>query len=279
MLRVLGQYCGSTALALSMHTHQLATAVWRWRRDRAPLEPLLRRVATKNLVLVSSGGSDWIAGSGKAERVEGGWKITARKIFASGVPIGDVIVTSAIWDDPRAGQTVLHFPLSLKNPSVTVLDTWRVLGMRGSGSHDILIEGAFIPEADVLLKVIWQIAPGCSGPQDPKDAVQNTAVIHAGHAARLVRQHWLDGSPLVVGEFVAHDLMPQFGGLNHGRAARLNISLAADTQPLFRSLLGVVRTSWAQIENFGPRCGRGDLYALHAYRSGCYSRPVKPELY
>jgi acyl-CoA dehydrogenase len=167
-----------------MHTHQLATAVWRWRRDRAPLEPLLRRVATKNLVLVSSGGSDWIAGSGKAERVEGGWKITARKIFASGVPIGDVIVTSAIWDDPRAGQTVLHFPLSLKNPSVTVLDTWRVLGMRGSGSHDILIEGAFIPEADVLLKVIWQIAPGCSGPQDPKDAVQNTAVIHAGHAAR-----------------------------------------------------------------------------------------------
>jgi acyl-CoA dehydrogenase len=152
MLRVLGQYCGSTALALSMHTHQLATAVWRWRRDRAPLEPLLRRVATKNLVLVSSGGSDWIAGSGKAERVEGGWKITARKIFASGVPIGDVIVTSAIWDDPRAGQTVLHFPLSLKNPSVTVLDTWRVLGMRGSGSHDILIEGAFIPEADVLLR-------------------------------------------------------------------------------------------------------------------------------
>jgi hypothetical protein len=63
-----------------MHTHQLATAVWRWRRDRAPLEPLLRSVATKNLVLVSSGGSDWIAGSGKAERVEGGWRITARKI-------------------------------------------------------------------------------------------------------------------------------------------------------------------------------------------------------
>src|SRR5215470_15181759 len=130
MLRVLGQYCGSTALALSMHTHQVATAVWRWRRDPAPLEALLRNVAANNLVLVSSGGSDWIAGSGKAERVEGGWRIDARKIFASGVPIGDVIVTSAVWDDPEGGQTVLHFPLSLKNPSVTVLDTWRVLGMR-----------------------------------------------------------------------------------------------------------------------------------------------------
>jgi len=152
MLRVLGRYCGSTALALSMHTHQVATTVWRWQRDRGSLEPLLRNVAEKNLLLVTSGGSDWIAGSGKAERVKGGWRVTARKIFASGVPIGDVIVTSAVWDDPEGGQTVLHFPLSLKNPSVTVLDTWRVLGMRGTGSHDILIEGAFIPDADVLLR-------------------------------------------------------------------------------------------------------------------------------
>src|SRR5215467_6700642 len=38
MLRVLARYCGSTALALSMHTHQLATAVWRWRRDPTGLE-------------------------------------------------------------------------------------------------------------------------------------------------------------------------------------------------------------------------------------------------
>jgi len=45
MLRVLGQYCGSTALTLSMHTHPLATNVWRWRRDPAPFERLLRRVA------------------------------------------------------------------------------------------------------------------------------------------------------------------------------------------------------------------------------------------
>jgi alkylation response protein AidB-like acyl-CoA dehydrogenase len=42
MLRVLARYCGSTALALSMHIHQAATAVWRWRRDPLPLEALLR---------------------------------------------------------------------------------------------------------------------------------------------------------------------------------------------------------------------------------------------
>src|SRR6266540_1751296 len=44
MLRVLARYCGSTALALSMHTHQVATIVWRWRRDRGSVEALLQRV-------------------------------------------------------------------------------------------------------------------------------------------------------------------------------------------------------------------------------------------
>lgn len=152
MLRVLARYCGSTALALSMHTHQVATAVWRWRGDPTPLETLLRSVASNNLVLVSSGGSDWIAGSGKAERVEGGWRITARKIFASGVPVGDVLVTSAVWDDPENGPTVLHFSLSLGASGVKVLDTWRVLGMRATGSHDIAIDGAFIPDAEIIVR-------------------------------------------------------------------------------------------------------------------------------
>ena len=41
-LREIATYCGSTALAFSMHSHVVATAVWRWRHDKAPLEPLLR---------------------------------------------------------------------------------------------------------------------------------------------------------------------------------------------------------------------------------------------
>lgn len=152
MLRILAQYCGSTALALSMHTHQAATAVWRWRRDSSAIESLLRSVVADNLLLVSSGGSDWISGSGKAERVEGGWRITARKIFASGVPVGDILVTSAVWDDPESGAIVLHFPLPLRTNGVKVLDTWRVLGMRGTGSQDIAIDGAFVPDSAIILR-------------------------------------------------------------------------------------------------------------------------------
>src|SRR5688500_11173013 len=85
MLRTIAHHCGSTALAFSMHTHQVAIPAWRWTHQKvAAVEPLLKRIAQEKIVLLSSGGSDWIAGSGKAEKVEGGYKITARKIFSSG---------------------------------------------------------------------------------------------------------------------------------------------------------------------------------------------------
>ena len=72
-------------------------------------------------------------------------------------------------------------------------------------------------------RIARQIAPPCSGSQDPDDAIEDTTVVHSGNAARLVRQHRLDGRRLTVGEFVAHDFEPWLGGLNHGLGARLNV--------------------------------------------------------
>jgi acyl-CoA dehydrogenase len=152
MLRVLGRYCGSTALTLSMHTHVVATTVWRWRRDPEPFERLLRRIAEQNLVLVASGASDWLAASGTARRVEGGWRISARKIFASGIPAGDLFMTQAVYDDPQAGPTALHFAIPVTDPGVVPQDNWFVLGMRGTGSHDVVIEEAFVPDSAIVLR-------------------------------------------------------------------------------------------------------------------------------
>jgi alkylation response protein AidB-like acyl-CoA dehydrogenase len=149
MLRVLAQSCSSTALALAMHTHTLAAAVWRWRHAGAPLEPFLRRVAAEELVLVTSGGSDFLAGSGTARKVDGGYRVAARKIFSSGSPGGDLLMTMAVYDDPHEGPTVLHFPIALSAPGVSVADNWRALGMRGTGSNDVLLEDVFVPDASV----------------------------------------------------------------------------------------------------------------------------------
>ncbi|MBB2974229.1 acyl-CoA dehydrogenase family protein [Mesorhizobium sp. RMAD-H1] len=150
MLRIMAHACGSTALAFSMHTHQVAVPAWRWRYQQvATVEPLLKRVATERIILLSSGGSDWIGGSGRATRVEGGYRISARKVFSSGAPAGDLLMTGAICEDSDAGPTVIHFSAPMKAAEVTIQETWQALGMRGTGSHDVVIENLFVPDAAV----------------------------------------------------------------------------------------------------------------------------------
>jgi acyl-CoA dehydrogenase len=152
MLRQLAQSCGSTALALSMHTHPVAALAWRWQRDPDAVGPFLKRIADENLGLVSSGGSDWLNGSGKAEPTEGGYLISGRKTFASALPYGDIMMTMAIFEAPDGGRTVLHFPLPLEGSGLTVVDSWKTLGMRGTGSMDLVLEQVFVAEKTVSVR-------------------------------------------------------------------------------------------------------------------------------
>lgn len=151
VLRALAGYCGSTALAFAMHTHAVALPAWRWHRTPEPVAGLLQRVAGEKLTLVSSGGSDWLDGSCVATPVDGGFRVSGRKIFASGAPLGDLLVTMAVQQTPD-GPTVLHMAIPLKAEGVNMLDTWRTLGMRGTGSHDIELTDVFVPDAAVTVR-------------------------------------------------------------------------------------------------------------------------------
>nr|CAD6421352.1 acyl-CoA dehydrogenase [Rhizobium sp. Q54] len=150
MLRILAHACGSTALAFAMHTHQVAIPAWRWRHQNvSAVEPLLKRVAAERLVLLSSGGSDWIGGSGKAEKVEGGYRISARKAFTSGAEAGNILMTGAIHDGADGTRSVIHFGAPMAAPEVRIENTWHTLGMRGTGSNDVVLDNLFIPDANV----------------------------------------------------------------------------------------------------------------------------------
>jgi alkylation response protein AidB-like acyl-CoA dehydrogenase len=151
LIREVAHSCGSTALALSMHMHLVSAIVWR-RLHGQPVDEILRRIGAEQLVLVSTGASDWLNSSGTAERVDGGFRVSGRKIFSSGSPAGDLLITTAVFDDPLDGATVLHFPLPMKGEGVTVRDNWRALGMRATGSNDVVFENVFVPESDISLR-------------------------------------------------------------------------------------------------------------------------------
>ncbi len=69
-------------------------------------------------------------------------------MFTSGAPLGNLLMTSAMLDSEE-GPMAIHFGLPMNSPHVKVLDNWRTLGMRGTGSHDVLIDGYIVPDASV----------------------------------------------------------------------------------------------------------------------------------
>jgi alkylation response protein AidB-like acyl-CoA dehydrogenase len=151
LVRGLGRVCGSTALALSMHQHILAGALWNYRHGR-PGEKLLRRVAEGETILVSTGAADWLTSTGSLQRCEGGFRFTARKPFASGCLAGDLLITSGRYEDPAEGRQVLHFPVPMAAEGVSIDRVWKTMGMRGTGSHTVVLENVFVPEEAVTLR-------------------------------------------------------------------------------------------------------------------------------
>lgn len=80
---------------------------------------------------------------GQAIPVDGGFRISGRWKWGTGVMNSDwVMAACAVPDDPRKRALLCALPTS----QVTVLDTWHMDGMEGTGSHDILIDQVFVPE-------------------------------------------------------------------------------------------------------------------------------------
>lgn len=150
-VRAIGRACPSTALTMSMHQHLVATTLWNHLHGR-PGEALLRRVATEGLQLVSTGARDYLTSEGALTPVDGGYLLDARKSFASGCEGGDLLVTSSRLTSTDGSAEVLHFALPLRTEGVRIERDWDTLGMRGTGSHTVVIEGAFVPEASVTLR-------------------------------------------------------------------------------------------------------------------------------
>lgn len=150
-LRRLAHYCPSTALALSMHQHLVAAAAYHHRNGR-PGKALLERIAATQAILISTGANDWMDSSGTVERADGGFRVSARKPFGSGSPKGDLLVTSAPFDDPTEGWQVLHFAVPFSARGISLADDWRTLGMRATGSRTIILDQVFVPDEAIALR-------------------------------------------------------------------------------------------------------------------------------
>src|ERR1700761_5245144 len=109
-------------------------------------ESVARRIFVEDNAVIAGA----LAPGGKAVAVDGGFRLTGRWAFGSGIGHSEWAVgTSVILEDgqPRRTPTgamdtrVMFFPTS----AVEVIDTWDVGGMRGTGSHDYQVSDLFVP--------------------------------------------------------------------------------------------------------------------------------------
>ena len=129
-LKDLAAYCPSTALTLSMHQHLVAVLTFKHKNGDAASTKTLQMVAEKDLILVSTGGGDWLSSNGNATRVDGGYRVSCVKAFCSGSPLGNVAVMSCAYENEGKEQ-VLHFSVPMNAEGVAVQQDWDAMGMRG----------------------------------------------------------------------------------------------------------------------------------------------------
>jgi acyl-CoA dehydrogenase len=177
VLRELGRLDPSTAVTLSMHSHLLAAQVWRHHHGM-DAEKIFRKVVDDRAILISTGASDWLASNGTTRRVDGGYRISARKGPASGCELGHILVTSIRWADAPDGPQVLHCAVPFSAEGVSVELTWDTLGMRATGSHTVVLDDVFVPDAAISL----------ARPADQWHPVWNTVV---GAAMPLIMSAYL----------------------------------------------------------------------------------------
>lgn len=123
-----------------------------------------------------------------ATQVEGGWVLHGHKMYATGSPVLSYFVTWArTAEDPaRVGW----FALPRESSGWRIERTWDHLGMRATGSDDLILEGAFVPAGlalDVRPPAAWL-------PPDPYTGVWNNLVLGALYRGiALAARDWLVG--------------------------------------------------------------------------------------
>jgi 3-hydroxy-9,10-secoandrosta-1,3,5(10)-triene-9,17-dione monooxygenase len=102
--------------------------------------------------------SSFVFPAGRATRVDGGYRVGGRWPFSSGVgPSSWNMVGAIVTSEDEA--TGAEYRIFLVNRSdYTILDTWEVAGLAGTGSNDIEFKNLFVP--DHMTLAVADIAGG-----------------------------------------------------------------------------------------------------------------------
>jgi 3-hydroxy-9,10-secoandrosta-1,3,5(10)-triene-9,17-dione monooxygenase len=119
---------------------------------------------------------------GKVEKVEGGFKLSGQWGFSSGSQHCDWVFLGAVVPEEGAPFDMKNYRTFLVPRSdYEIIDTWHVVGLQGTGSQDIKVVDAFVPEHRT-----HKLADGFSC-QNPGNAVNDAPLFHLPFGQVFVR--------------------------------------------------------------------------------------------
>jgi alkylation response protein AidB-like acyl-CoA dehydrogenase len=167
----IGKHCSVTALTFNMHACSclwpglLADPLDMTAAQRAEHERLrnvhFRRIVDEGAVYAQPFSEGTAAGAGKAPfgttaaKVDGGWLLNGRKIFASLSGAADYY--GLLCTEVRPGAEALSLQDSLyvavpkDAPGFSIVGDWDPLGMRGTVSRNLLLEDVFVPDNALMM--------------------------------------------------------------------------------------------------------------------------------
>jgi alkylation response protein AidB-like acyl-CoA dehydrogenase len=148
--RRLAYHAPATALGINMHVYWVGLVADLWRQGDKSLEWLLKEVMAGEVLNAghSERGNDLPAllSTSKAERVEGGFRISGHKMFCSLAPVFTRYGLHAMWADADGGPKIVHVFMPRETPGYRIVETWDTMGMRATRSDDVILEGVFVPD-------------------------------------------------------------------------------------------------------------------------------------
>lgn len=83
---------------------------------------------------------------GKVARVEGGYRLSGRWAFSSGSSHCDWVILGGVVPAASEGEAPEPRNFLVPRPDYAIVDTWDVMGLCATGSNDIVVEDAFVPD-------------------------------------------------------------------------------------------------------------------------------------
>lgn len=171
----------SPSIAVTVAVHNMGTEIIRMYAQDAIRADIQQRIATPGNLMAFAisepdAGSDASAATTRAEEVDGGYRLTGAKMWVTNGIAGKWCATLARLGDSGTKKDLTMFLLDLEQPEIDRKIIHGKMGIRGSETAEMNLDGAFVPAENLLGAPGWGMRIGLSALDGGRIGIASQAI-------------------------------------------------------------------------------------------------------